>query len=215
MPPRRITKRNPRAQPNLDPVTMDVATIEVLITQQDSEALANFITNRNVESEQDGSGGDSTQGSNEFHPRECTYKEFINYKPKTFYKNEIVVEMMRWIEKIESIFEISFCAESCKVKFVVCTFEDTSLSWRNNHVKTMGISTTNVISWDEVNQLMMDEYCPREEMEKLEQELWNLAMQDADIAAYTSRFNNHTIFCPSLVTRSRDVKNTLWDPDTI
>lgn len=31
--------------------------------------------------------------------RACTYKDFINCKPRTFYGNEGVVGLTRWIEK--------------------------------------------------------------------------------------------------------------------
>ena len=37
-------------------------------------------------------------------------------------------------------------------------------------------------------------------MQKLEREHWNLTKQDTDIVAYTSRFNDLSIFCPSIVT---------------
>lgn len=45
----------------------------------------------------------------------CMYKDFMNYNPKMFYGNERVVRLTRWIEKIESIFQISLCAEENKV----------------------------------------------------------------------------------------------------
>lgn len=47
---------------------------------------------------------------------------------------------------------------------------------------------------------MIEEYYPREEMQNLEQELWNLIMEDENIVAYTDRFNDLAIFCPNLVT---------------
>lgn len=48
-------------------------------------------------------------------------------------------------------------------------------------------------------------------MQKLEQELWNLTMQDAHIAAYASRFNDFAIFCPSLVTPEyKKVERCIW-----
>lgn len=110
----------------------------------------------------------------------CTYKEFMNFKPKPFYGNEAVVGLTRWIEKIKSIFEINFCAEDCKVRFVVCTFEDATLSCWNMHVKPIGVSITDAISWEELNQLLIKEYYTREENQKIDQELWNLFMKDTD-----------------------------------
>lgn len=47
----------------------------------------------------------------------CTYKDFMNWKSKPFYGNNEVVGMTRWIEKLDSVFEISFCTEDFNVKF--------------------------------------------------------------------------------------------------
>lgn len=74
------------------------------------------------------------------------------------------------------------------------------MSWWNSHVKTMGISTAYVISQYELKRLMIKEYCPIEEMQKLEQEFWNLVIQNANIATYTNYFNDLSIFFPNLVT---------------
>lgn len=127
------------------------------------------------------------------HLRTCTYKEFMNFKPKPFYRNEGVVELTHWIKKMESVFEISFYAKDCKVRFSSFTFEDTTLSWWNKHAKTMGIRMAKAISWDELKRLLMNEYCPRAEMQKSKQELQNDTLQDADIIAYTNRFNDFPI----------------------
>lgn len=136
---RRVVRRNLRAQSNLD-----AASIKALGTQRVAEVL----TNRNVRSRKKkrGAGGDSTQGGNGSHPRAYTYKEFRDYKTTPFLRNEGVVGLTHLIEKMESVFEIRFYVESCKVKFVVCTFKDTSLSWWNSHVKTMEISIANSFS---------------------------------------------------------------------
>lgn len=69
----------------------------------------------------------------------------MNYKPKPFYINEGVVRLSRWIEKMESVFEISFYAENCIAKFVACTVNYTSLSWSNIHAKIIGIRIANAI----------------------------------------------------------------------
>nr|KAJ0201125.1 hypothetical protein LSAT_V11C600321180 [Lactuca sativa] len=82
--------------------------------------------------------------------------------------------------------------------FAACTFKDVTMSWWN--AKPMGVRTSNSISWDDLNKLLTEEYYPKEEMQKLEQELWNLTMQDIDIAAYTGRFSDLSIFFPSFVT---------------
>lgn len=61
-------------------------------------------------------------------------------------ENEGVVGLNRWIEKRESIFEISFCEEDCMVKFVTCTMEDATMSWWTNYTKTTGVSVGNFMA---------------------------------------------------------------------
>ena len=51
--------------------------------------------------------------------------------------------------------------------------------------KDYGLSTTNSMIWEELMVMMEEEYCPRSEMQGLEQELWNLTMKDSEIAVYT------------------------------
>ena len=91
----------------------------------------------------------------------------MNCKPKSFYGNKGVVGLTRWIDKMESVFEISFYDENHKVRFVACTFVDATLTWWNSHAKTLGTSNANAMSWSELKQLLIDEYCPRDEMQKI------------------------------------------------
>lgn len=59
--------------------------------------------------------------------------------------------------------------------------------------------------------MLMAEYFPREEMQKLESELWNLTMRGSDIEAYTTRFNDLATLCPHLVTPdSLKVERYIW-----
>ena len=139
MPQRRVTRKKPGSRFNLDQTT-----IEALVDQR----VSNDLANRNVESRKGrGTGGDSTWGGNGSQPRACTYKEFRGCKPKPFLGNEGLVGLTRWIEKMESVFEFSFCSEESKVRFDAYTFKDTTLPWWNGHTKTIGISAANSISW--------------------------------------------------------------------
>ncbi|GJY31989.1 reverse transcriptase domain-containing protein [Tanacetum coccineum] len=48
--------------------------------------------------------------------RECTYKDFMKCQPINFKGTEGVVGLIRWFEKIETIFHISNCLEKSQVK---------------------------------------------------------------------------------------------------
>ena len=65
------------------------------------------------------------------HPRECSYKDFSNAKPKYFDGTGGIIALTCWYEKTESVFEIYAFPEANKVKFVACTFLNRSLSCWN------------------------------------------------------------------------------------
>ncbi|XP_023744393.1 uncharacterized protein LOC111892567 [Lactuca sativa] len=143
--------------------------------------------------------------------RTCTYKDFMNCRPKSFHGNEGFVNFTRWIEKTESVFQISFCPDDYKVRFAACTFANAKLTWWNSHVNTMGIDTENSMKWEELKMMLVEEYCPREEIHKLEQALWTLTMKGSEIKAYTARFNDLAVMCPALVSPEyKKIERCIW-----
>ena len=107
-----------------------------------------------------------------------------NYKPRTSYGDGGVVTLTRWFEKTKSIFEIYACLDEFKVKYVAYTYADSALSWWNGHDKTFTLAVANAMRWEDLNVMMLEEYCLRSEMQKLEQELWEHAMKGSNIAIY-------------------------------
>nr|GFD27098.1 hypothetical protein [Tanacetum cinerariifolium] len=66
-------------------------------------------------------------------------------------------------------------------------------------VVTLGREVANARSWAEVKQMMTNEFCPTEEVQRLEGELRHLKLRDMNIAAYTERFNELVVLCPDVV----------------
>ncbi|GJU56258.1 reverse transcriptase domain-containing protein [Tanacetum coccineum] len=58
----------------------------------------------------------------------------------------------------------------------------------NSHKRTIGTDAAYALSWRELMRLMTEVYCPRNEIQKMETELWNLSVKNNDIASYTQRF---------------------------
>ncbi|GJR41577.1 putative reverse transcriptase domain-containing protein [Tanacetum coccineum] len=56
------------------------------------------------------------------------------------------------------------------------------------------------MSWNDFMFMMIEEFCPSHEMQKLESELWIHAMVGAGLAAYTNRFHELARLVPHLVT---------------
>ncbi|GJS74307.1 reverse transcriptase domain-containing protein [Tanacetum coccineum] len=60
------------------------------------------------------------------------------------------------------------------------------------------------MSWDNFKVLMREEFCPSNEMQKLESELWNHNMVGAGHAAYTDRFHELPRLVPHLVNPRKE-----------
>ncbi|GKD35612.1 putative reverse transcriptase domain-containing protein [Tanacetum coccineum] len=135
--------------------------------------------------------------------RECTFAGFMKCNPTAFHGIKGVVELRRWFEKTESVFGISECAEGKKVKFAAATLQGPALTWWNAKVATMGLETVNQMPWTEMKQLMTAEFCPIEEVQRMEHELWNLKVKEYNIVAYTQRFNELALMCPRMVEPER------------
>ncbi|GKA57205.1 reverse transcriptase domain-containing protein [Tanacetum coccineum] len=75
----------------------------------------------------------------------------------------------------------------------------------SEHKKGKGYSTLSQevdvsMSWNDFKFMLIQEFCPSHEMQKLESELWNYAMVGAGHAAYTDRFHELARLVPYLVT---------------
>lgn len=132
-------------------------------------------------------------------------------KPRSYHGNEGVVRLTHLDRENGVNVEISFCIDVCKVRFVFCTFVDATLTWWKDHANTICISSGNAMSWGDLKQLLIDQYFPQDEMYKLEQELWDLTVKDADIETYSNQFNELATLCPSIVTPVyKQVERSIW-----
>ncbi|KAM0061203.1 putative transcription factor interactor and regulator CCHC(Zn) family [Helianthus debilis subsp. tardiflorus] len=141
------------------------------------------------------------QPANQNHPPAppaCTYKMFMDCKPQTFSGTEGAVGLLRWFEKAESVSAMCNCPAGDRVKYATGTLEDGALTWWNAQVQTLGIEMVNATTWDDFKELMREEYCPRDEVQKLENEYYNLKMEGSEIEAFTRRSNDLATFCPNL-----------------
>ncbi|GJY30685.1 putative reverse transcriptase domain-containing protein, partial [Tanacetum coccineum] len=93
--------------------------------------------------------------------------------------------------------------EGKKVKFAAATLEGPALTWWKTKVATMGLETVNQMPWTEIKQLMTAEFCPIEEVQRMEHELWNLKVKEYDVVAYSQRFNELALMCPRMVEPER------------
>ncbi|GJZ26367.1 reverse transcriptase domain-containing protein [Tanacetum coccineum] len=135
-------------------------------------------------------------------PRQgSTYKEFLACNPKEYDGKGGAIVYTCWIEKMESVQDMSGCRDSHKVKYTAGLFVGKALTWWNSQIDTRGREAVVGMSWEDFKTLTREEFCPSNEMQNLEIELWNHAMVGAGHAAYTDRFHELARLVPHLVTR--------------
>ncbi|GKF12981.1 putative reverse transcriptase domain-containing protein [Tanacetum coccineum] len=134
---------------------------------------------------------------------ECTFAGFMKCNPTAFHGTEEAVKLRRWFKKTESVFGISECVEGKKVKFTAATLQGSALTWWNAKVATMGLETVNQMPWTDMKQLMTTKFCPIEEVQRMEYELWNLKVKEYNIIAYTQRFSELALMCLRMVEPER------------
>nr|GEV71600.1 hypothetical protein [Tanacetum cinerariifolium] len=60
------------------------------------------------------------------------------------------------------------------------------------------------ISWKTLMKMMTDKYCPRNEIRKLEMELWELKVKGTDLESYTQRFQELALLCGRMFAEEAD-----------
>nr|GFB20696.1 putative reverse transcriptase domain-containing protein [Tanacetum cinerariifolium] len=139
-----------------------------------------------------GNGENGNRGMNYgcFMPmaRDCTFQEFLKCKPHTFSGTEGVVGLTHWFEKMETVFNIGNYPSKYQVKYATCTLQNSALTWWNSHKKTIRVNVAYAMKWAGLMTLMTEVYYPRNEVQKMETELWNPTVKGNDLTAYTQRF---------------------------
>ncbi|KAI3825232.1 hypothetical protein L1987_06712 [Smallanthus sonchifolius] len=167
-------------------INMTAAELAALINNSVAEALA----------AQNAAGQQNQQNQ---QPA-CTFKAFMDCKPHTFSGAEGAVGLLRWFEKVESVIAMCNCPVANQVKFAAGTLEGPALTWWNAQVQMLGLAMANGLPWEEFKTMMKEEYCPRDEIQKLEGEFWNLKMEGSEIELYTTRSHELATMCPHMVT---------------
>ncbi|GJT44918.1 putative reverse transcriptase domain-containing protein [Tanacetum coccineum] len=150
---------------------MSAAAISKLVADEVAKALEADRAARTNSNVAGGSGGNGGQ-SGAPPVRECSFAGFIKCGPTQFHGNEGAVEICRWFEKTESVFGI---------------------------IATLRLDVANGKSWTDMRKMMMEELCPNEEVQRLENDLRSLKLRDTNIVAYTQRFNKLALLCPEAV----------------
>ncbi|GJR08998.1 reverse transcriptase domain-containing protein [Tanacetum coccineum] len=105
---------------------------------------------------------------------------------------------------METVFRISNCFVENQIKFSTCTLLAGALTWWNSHVRIVGHDVAYAMTWIDLRKKMTDKYCPRNEIKKLETELWNLKVKGTDVTGYNQRFQELALLCVRMFPEESD-----------
>ncbi|GJW08177.1 reverse transcriptase domain-containing protein [Tanacetum coccineum] len=91
-----------------------------------------------------------------------------------------------------------------QVKFATYTLHGIALTWWNTHVKTVGHDAAYGMPWKTLMKMMTDKYCPRNEIKKLEMDIWDLKVKGTDLTSYTQRFQELALLCGRMFPEESD-----------
>ncbi|GKD92604.1 hypothetical protein Tco_1372441 [Tanacetum coccineum] len=149
----------------MPPRRMTHAAIKRLIAKRVAATLDEDRANReNVGGPAGGAGGPAAAPVS----CKCTYAGFMKCDPSTFSKVEGAVGICRLFERLELVFRISKCAKRNKVKFATSTLQ-------------------------ELRKLMTTEFCLRDEIQRMEQELAGHRTRDCRSKAVATGANTQPI----------------------
>nr|GEU55118.1 putative reverse transcriptase domain-containing protein [Tanacetum cinerariifolium] len=75
-----------------------------------------------------------------------------------------------------------------------------ALTWWNSHMRVVGQDVAYAMPWAALKIMIIDKYCPRGEIQKLESEYWNLKVKGLDMLNYNNRFQELALMCDRMFT---------------
>ncbi|GKD13453.1 hypothetical protein Tco_1197860 [Tanacetum coccineum] len=122
--------------------------------------------------------------------RGCTYKEFLACNPKEYDGKGGAIVYTRWIEKMESVQDMSGCRDNQKVKYTARSFVGKALTWWNSQIHTRG------------REAAIVPHLVTPESKRAERYIYGLAPQIRGMVAATE---------PSIIQKAVQIASTLTD----
>jgi hypothetical protein len=68
-----------------------------------------------------------------------------------------------------------------------------------------------LMTWEELKVILLEKFCPGNEIQKMEADFWSLEMKGADVLAYNNRFSELARLVPHMVTREpKRIQRYIW-----
>ncbi|GJT36963.1 putative reverse transcriptase domain-containing protein [Tanacetum coccineum] len=145
--------------------------IAAIIAQQMQNIIPHIVTQvtNNMNNNNNDNNANNGNGGN----NGCSYKTLLACNPRDYDGKGGAIALTRWIKKMESVID-------------------------NNGCSSKGCEAVIEMTWVEFKALLMEEFCPSNEMQKLESEFWNHTIVGANHAGYIDRFHELAKLVPHL-----------------
>ncbi|MFS7922397.1 hypothetical protein Hanom_Chr03g00248631 [Helianthus anomalus] len=121
----------------------------------------------------------SSEGSQVEAPKDSSktafsFKQFKACGPKEFTGEDGPTAMFHWSDSIEVTLCQSGCPENLRTLNATGVFQSRALDWWTAERNKRGDDAAYELTWKELKAIMIDEFCPPHERQKLEDEFWNI-----------------------------------------
>ncbi|MFS7955896.1 putative nucleotidyltransferase, Ribonuclease H [Helianthus anomalus] len=131
-----------------------------------------------------------------------SFKQFKACGPKEFTGEDGPTALFHWFDSVEVTLRQSGCPDHLRTLNATGVFQSRALDWWTAERNKRGNDAAYELTWDELKAIMMDEFCPPYERQKLEDEFWGIKQKEGDNAGLTARFKQLSIICPDQVKTS-------------
>ncbi|KAF5769294.1 putative retrotransposon gag domain-containing protein [Helianthus annuus] len=148
----------------------------------------------------------STEAPKDTPKAAFSFKQFKACRPKEFTGEEGPTNLFQWFDSIEVTLRQSGCRDHLRTLNVTGVFQSRALDWWIAERNKRGNDAAYGLSWDELKNVILEEFYPPHERQKLEDEFWHIKQKDGENAALTARFKQLSIICPDQVkTTARSI----------
>ena len=130
----------------------------------------------------------------------CDYKTFQSCNPKPFDGKKDTATTHQWLREMEAVIKISECEENQKVKFVAHSLISEALFWWDSMQQALGDATVDAMTLTEFKKMVLERFCLKFTINKVEKELMNLEVGTMTHGEYTTRFNEMSRMVPHMIT---------------
>ncbi|KAI3744954.1 hypothetical protein L1987_58053 [Smallanthus sonchifolius] len=142
----------------------------------------------------------NTEAINAPPARKCDYKSFKACDPPVLTGKKDAVATFDWIIRMEAAIRLSECRADQVVKFAANSLREEASHWWEGVRQAKGSEIVDAMMWADLKTLVIKNFCPRNEIEKVEREFLGLKAGGMTHRQYTTRFNELARLVPHLVT---------------